>query len=98
MAKFTTRVELHDGQSEDYVVLHEAMEAQGFSREIASSDGTIYEMPWAEYNLIADTTKENVLERAKVAATKTGCDFGILVTEGDRTWHGLKVVSRPVRR
>ncbi len=34
MAKFTTRVELHNATGEDYNTLHDAMESVGFSRLI----------------------------------------------------------------
>jgi hypothetical protein len=93
MATFTTRVELHQATYADYDTLHEAMQAEGFSRFIRSDDGTWYRLPTAEYNRSRDTTAALVLAAAKRAASKTGKKFSILVTEaGVRTWVGLEVV------
>lgn len=81
MAKFTTRVELHDAKSpEDYTGLHEYMEEEGFSRRIRFGQ-VRYELPTAEYNYTDEDTIESVLEAAKRAATKTGKKFSVLVTE-----------------
>ena len=94
MPRFTTRVELHDAQSEDYDLLHAYMEIQSFSRTITGSDGTEYQMPPAEYNLIGDHTIEEVRVKAQWAANLTGKTHEILVTEGTRCWIGLKEVVR----
>ena len=85
MAKFTTRVELHGADSEDYEILHEEMENQGFSRTITSDEGIIYQLPEAEYNIEGDFEIEQIL-----AAAKTGKEFGVLVSLATkRKWYGL---------
>lgn len=93
MPKFTVRVELHGGTQDDYETLHEAMEETGFSRQIASSDGKTYYLPWAEYSREGSLTRDRVLATAKDAAAQTGRNYAILVTESaGRTWHALKEV------
>lgn len=52
MTQYITRVELHDAVWSDYDKLHDAMRREGFSQAIAADDGTIYELPPAEYNYI----------------------------------------------
>jgi len=91
MARFTTRVQL-DGypKEEDYTKLHQAMKRKGFSRFIASTDGTTYRLPHAEYNLVADRTIKQVRDNAVAAAESVWNDIQVLVTEGTRSWHGLK--------
>jgi hypothetical protein len=94
MARYTTRVVLHDADWDDYEALHLYMESQGFSRIIKSDDGVAYHMPDAEYNLEADINRATVLARAKTAAAKTGKKYAVLVTESaGRTWHGLEEVK-----
>jgi hypothetical protein len=93
MAKFTTRVELHDAKTwEDYDKLHAAMEKKGFSRTIVFG-GITYQLPTAEYNYVGEVTRDQVLELAKSAATATGHKFCVLVTESaGRVMHNLKPV------
>jgi len=98
MARFTTRVELHNGTGEDYNALHDAMESAGFSRLIQGSDGVWHHMPWAEYNLDANVAIETVRDRASQAAAATGCKAGVLVTEGTRAWVGLEIATAPANR
>jgi hypothetical protein len=94
MALFTTRVELIDGSPEDYQVLHDAMEAQGFKKTVTSNDGTRYRLPEAEYNFSGNTDKSSVLDDAKSAAESTGKSARILVTESaGRSWSNLKVIE-----
>ena len=91
MTSFTVRVELHDANPNDYSVLHEAMEDEGFSRTITADSGITYHLPEAEYVISADITRADVLARAKEAANSTKKKFGILVTESNgRTMVGLK--------
>lgn len=93
MAQFTTRVELHKANSDDYDTLHEAMEGEGFSRTITSDDNIAYHLPEAEYDYEGNTTRSAVLNKAKAAAGKTKKEFSILVTEAKgRTWNGLNKV------
>ena len=91
MAHYTTRVELHDAEEEDYETLHEAMEDRGFTRTIKRRDGTTYKLPSEEYNYEGEIKIGEVLEDAKSAAATTGLEYGILVSEAPkRRWHGLE--------
>ena len=91
MARFTTRVQLNGyADEDDYTNLHAAMRSEGFSRFIENGDGKVYHMPHAEYNRVGDVTRDQVLKDAKTATSSVWSDFEILVTEGTRTWHGLK--------
>lgn len=91
MAKFTTRVELHDADDSDYDELHKYMREEGFTRTI-EGDGKKYRLPPAEYNRVADLTCDDVRSAAARAARRTGRDYGVLVTEGTRCWLGLEEV------
>lgn len=96
MARFVTRVELHGASEADYNVLHKAMEDEGFQRTIKSGDGTVYQLPTAQYYSDSDKERNSVLEAAKRAATKTNKKFGVIVTESQvSTWYGLSIVSQP---
>ena len=91
MAQFIVRVELHDAAWSDYTVLHAHMAAQGFQHTILGSDGVTYQLPTAEYNLIGNLAKEQVLAKAKMAATATHKRYAIFVTESNgATWIGLE--------
>ncbi len=88
---FTTRIELHGASDEDYDRLHEAMEADGFSRTIESSDGALYELPPAEYNFSHPTmTAGDVRDKAYAIAKTVKRAPAVLVTSGARSWQGLK--------
>ena len=63
--------------------LHSAMAREGFSRTITDEKGIVYELPIAEYYKSTSENIEEVLERAKKAATTTGKKFGVIV--GDCT-------------
>ncbi|RQS84343.1 MULTISPECIES: hypothetical protein [Burkholderia cepacia complex] len=92
MARFTTRVILHgvSDSADTYGKLHEAMETSGFSRKILGADEIWYELPPAEYNLDAEMTSDQVLNKARAAANSVWTNNGVIVTEGARTWVGLK--------
>jgi hypothetical protein len=93
MAQFTTRVELHHADDEDYKTLHAAMEDEGFSRTILSGDNVAYHLPTAEYDRISNLTRNDILKSAQRAAALTGCRFGVIVTESKgSTWWGLPKV------
>lgn len=93
MATFTTRVELHYANDDDYETLHAAMEKEGFSRTVVSDDGITYHLPTAEYNRSGNLTRKQVLDSAKKASVKTGRSYSVLVTESrGRTWHNLDTV------
>jgi hypothetical protein len=92
VSKFTTRVELHDADSDDYTKLHSEMERKGFARTITVDDKT-YRLPTAEYNYEGNETRDQVRDKAEEAARKVKSRFGILVTESNgRCWLGLTTV------
>ena len=91
MAKFTTRVELHDADDSDYDELHKFMRAEGFIRTIEAG-GEQYRLPPAEYNRVAELRCDDVRSAAVRAAKKTGKTHAVLVTEGTRCWIGLEEV------
>ena len=92
--KFTTRVLLHNADDDDYKVLHEEMELEGFTRTITGSDGIQYHLPDAEYNKQGNMKPEDVRSAAKKAADKTGKKSAILVTPSSgRYWIGLEKVE-----
>jgi hypothetical protein len=94
MARFITRVELHDADYDDYETLHSAMEAEGFERTITSGDDVTYHLPTAEYYCEAVLTRHDVLAAARRAAAKTQRKFGAIVTQANGiTWFGLNKVG-----
>ncbi len=94
MARFVTRVELHDADYDDYEPLHSAMEAEGFERTITSGDDVTYHLPTAEYYCETALTRRDVLAAAKRAAAKTERKFAVVVTQANGiTWSGLKKIS-----
>ena len=93
MPSFTVRVELHGGTADDYETHHAEMEAEGFSRTIRSDDDIDYHLPTAEYDIRGSLTRDEVLEKAAAAATRTRKTFGVMVTESaGRKWKGLQKV------
>jgi hypothetical protein len=98
MAAFMTRVELHGASYQDYVTLHGYMGQEGFSNTIRADNGTIYELPPAEYNLVANCTRDQALEKAKRAAQKTFKKFAVVVSEYTGcSWIGLTQVQQRAR-
>jgi hypothetical protein len=92
MTNFTTRVELHDADSDDYITLHDEMKKEGFIRTITSDDGTTYKLPPAEYNYTGRISCEKVRDKAASAASQVKNSYEVLVTESaGRCWQGLKV-------
>lgn len=98
MTSFTTRVELHERQSEDkpdYELLHEKMEAKGFKRTITTDDGTVYHLPTAEYNYVGSIAINEVHDLAVKAVSETLWTGAIIVSQATkRIWSGLKVVVK----
>jgi hypothetical protein len=91
--QFTTRVELHEAISNDYENLNEAMKREGFSHIITSGDDVSYYLPAGEYILSGMFTRQQVMDKAKKAASTTTRTFSILVTESKgRIWHNLPQV------
>jgi hypothetical protein len=94
MASFTTRVELHGATYENYVELHGFMAQEGYSQTILGGDGSLYYLPPAEYNLVANCTIEAARERASRAAEKTRKGFAVLVSQYTQAaWVGLQKVQ-----
>ena len=91
MSRFTTRVELHRADENDYERLHEEMAAEGFERTITDDKGNTFHLPPAEYNWVGNEDDQHViLRKAKEAATRTGRRHEILVTKSaGRTWDNL---------
>ena len=95
MSQYITRVELHDAVWSDYTKLHEAMRREGFSQTITADNGTVYELPPAEYNYIGKEARAQVLEKAKSAARTIKPSFAVLVTESNGiNWAGLKLLKK----
>jgi len=93
MANFTVRVELHQATWDDYETLHAAMAARGFSRQITSDEGKIYQLPLAEYNGSANLDAGSVRDIARDAANSTGKSNAVLVSEApSRAWIGLQQI------
>lgn len=97
MARFTTRVVLHGVEESDtdtYEKLHAAMGRAKFSRTIQGTDMVVYDMPPAEYNRIADgKSVDSIRDEAAAAARTVWKEFSVLVTEGTRSWVGLKTAK-----
>jgi hypothetical protein len=95
MTQYTTRVELHDATWDDYTKLHAEMRKRGFRQTIKADDGSIYELPPAEYDDDGLETRAQVLEKAKQAAGAVKKSFAVLVTQSaGRTWIGLKLLKK----
>lgn len=97
MSDYLTRIDLHDAKwPDDYESrLNTAMSREGFSKTITDDKSIVYELPVGEYYKSTSENIEQVLERAKKAATTTGKKFGVIV--GDCTnlkWSGLSVVKK----
>jgi hypothetical protein len=91
MARYTIRVELHEGTWQDYVELGKCMAAQDMVDVITDGNGKRYKMPPAEYNYDGPAPREQVLAMAESCATRVVKSFGVLVTESNgRTWYGLR--------
>ena len=89
MPRFTVRIELHEASWDQYEELHKNMSLQGFTDTIETQKSTV-QMPPAEYNFDGALTKEQVLDKAKIAAVSIVKKYAVLVTESNgRTWYGL---------
>ena len=98
MARFTTRVELHEVEGKElteqvYENLHKALGRRGFTRTITGENDIVYHLPQAEYNRIADVTAKAVRTDAVEAAESVWSDVSVLVTQGVRSWQGLRKVK-----
>lgn len=91
MSTYTVRVELHSSQyNPDFVLLHNAMQKEGFSKLITSGKGEIFHLPRGEYNISSTKDISQILGSAQRAVKETGESAEIFVTESlRRTWSGL---------
>ena len=89
MASYFTRVELHDGDSDDYDKLHKEMADRKFFRAIKGHDGsTIRRLPTATYHCFRENSSSaRVRDQAVEAANATGCS-SIVLTAGVASWAG----------
>jgi hypothetical protein len=81
---FVSRVELHDvsgAQSrETYQRLHDAMQAEGFSRSVTNAGETLH-LPPGEYAINQSLTVDQVHEKALSAAKRIGHRFEVLTNQ-----------------
>ena len=90
---YIVRVELHGAVYSDYETLHAAMAQAGFQRTITSDNGTVYQLPTAEYSVNSSADEMAVLKAARLAADRTGKRNGVLVVASNRSaWDGLAQV------
>jgi hypothetical protein len=93
-----TRVELHGATYQDYTNLHAYMAEEGFRNTIRGSNGALYQLPPAEYDLIANCSTVQVREKASRAATRTLKTFAVLTVEySSAAWVGLSKVQQQAR-
>jgi hypothetical protein len=101
MAKFITRIELHNADSNDYETLHSEMKEKGFDKTIKDDHNKEYYLPNGEYYfnkpIQEHPTKEDyeiVLEKALKAAEKTKKEFSIITSRADVfNWYKLEPVN-----
>jgi hypothetical protein len=101
MAKFMTRIELHDADSNDYETLHLEMQKKGFDKTIKDNVNKEYHLPNGEYYfnkpIQVHLTKDDyeiVLEKAISAAEKTKKEFSIITSRTDViNWYKLEPVN-----
>ena len=93
MTNFILRVELHAAVYDDYEILHAAMAQSGFKRTITSDDGSVYQLPTAEYSIDSSEEPLAILKAARAAADLTGRRNGVLVVASKSSaWQGLNQV------
>jgi hypothetical protein len=90
-----TRVELHGSATwQDYQVLHERMEAEGYRRVIQDSKGAWYHLPPAEYELKGTYSLQEAFTKADRAAGYTRKGHDLIVTESAGQLWRLRPVTR----
>lgn len=93
MPSFTTRVELHDADSDDYTKLHKEMRKEGFSRTVTGKSDREYQLQPGEYDYYGDDSRQEVLGKAKSAAGEVKGSYSVLVTKSaGRSWYNLNRV------
>lgn len=100
MARFLTRVELHNATwPDDYNKLHLAMQKEGFSRHITSNQGIVYDLPTAEYWCEKDISCQEVRLLAQKAANTIGKKYAVITAEcGAISWEGLNITQKTAIR
>jgi len=83
MSNYITRVELHGATYEDYEKLHAAMASAGFTRKVRADDGTIYQLPTAEYFVDSSLDVAAIRDAARAAANTTGRSSWVLAVKSD---------------
>jgi hypothetical protein len=98
MSGFTTRIELPGASRSDYARLSSEMIREGFSTTITANDGTVYELPPADY--VYDylpgehVTREDVRDKAVRAASRVTRSFVVFVSVSvSWAWCGLREIS-----
>lgn len=81
MARYITRVELHEATWIDYENLHRYMSEVAFARTIVADDGVRYDLPTATYFFHGLLKAQEVRALAEQAAIRTGRAAWVLVTE-----------------
>ncbi|MGP9666328.1 hypothetical protein ACT3TY_17120 [Halomonas sp. AOP22-C1-8] len=93
MASFTVRMVLKGGEWDDYEKLYDNMRRKGFTKTIFNGNGEEFQLPDGEYNYIGESTRVEVLDKAKQAATELSLPYSVLVTESmGRKWYRLDKV------
>jgi len=101
MAKFITRIELHEADSSDYDTLHEEMKNEGFDKTINGDDNKAYHLPNGEYYFnqlieIHPIKKDYqiVLDKAISASKKTKKKFSVITCRADAfNWYQLDPID-----
>lgn len=96
MAQFIIRVELHNANSDDYEILHDAMFQLDFFKVIKDDNtGIYYSLPTAEYNYVGDIEDINqLIDRVNIGASQTGKEYQILVTKSKGiVFYGLEDIG-----
>ncbi|MDX7992614.1 hypothetical protein [Xenorhabdus littoralis] len=87
MADFTVRVELHKANADDYELLHEKMDAKGYSKEISLSSDKKYKLPSAEYVATKNKTTSEVRDEVVKIASSVKKNPNVLITKSaGRAW------------
>jgi len=82
MPNYFARVELHDGDDDDYDSLHIAMKKKGFTNCLKYTKGGSNKLPTGfYYGKLVETKTENVLRQVKRAAATTGLSNEITVVK-----------------
>ena len=96
MDEFIISVNLRSSANErNYQALDETMERHSYFRNIAGTDGEIYELPTATYRCgVGKRTLEVIRDRVRAIALEDDGDCSSLVTKSaGSAWIGLKRVS-----